>query len=297
MWLGDDEHDAGIRMPAAARARMVSSTSGWRASMGWAIRSGCWRSVRAARRRRRAYTRNAAPFLGEIATGADGHCISGFKAWTGSGARSASGSASRSWRRRPCRSPAGSLRLSPAASAALTVATPFLQQGRRRRAGRARRAVRSAGWFDVPGAGRRRRRRPRRVRRDDELNGFRGGRRAEWPRGRRRVERLRRGRRPRTASMPTTNCSGFGADDELDGFAADEDAPWLRRRRDSNGFAATDLDGFADDELEGLGDEDSDERLRARPRRERRRRLRPRRPRETPAFSPSPNAPMWAPLW
>jgi hypothetical protein len=23
----------------------------------------------------------------------------------------------------------------------------------------------------------------------------------------------------------------------------------------------------------------------------------PERPRETPAFSPSPNAPMWAPLW
>ena len=74
----------------------------------------------------------------------------------------------------------------------------------------------------------------------------------------------------------------------LDGMDADE----------LNGFAAgDDLDGFADDELNGFAD---DERMSGYVRDGRINGIegyRPDGPPSTPAFSPAPNAPMWAPLW
>jgi hypothetical protein len=81
--------------------------------------------------------------------------------------------------------------------------------------------------------------------------------------------------------------SGFAAMDPLDGIDADE----------LNGYAADDLDGFADDELNGFAD---DERMSGYVRDGRINGIegyRPDGPPTTPAFSPAPNAPMWAPLW
>ena len=82
--------------------------------------------------------------------------------------------------------------------------------------------------------------------------------------------------------------SGYGAMDPLDGMDADE----------LNGFAAgDDLDGFADDELNGFAD---DELMSGYVRDGRVNGIegyRPDDPPSTPAFSPAPNAPMWAPLW
>ncbi len=85
-----------------------------------------------------------------------------------------------------------------------------------------------------------------------------------------------------------SDLSGYGAMEPLDGMDADE----------LNGFAAgDDLDGFADDELNGFAD---DERMSGYVRDGRINGIegyRPDGPPSTPAFSPAPNAPMWAPLW
>ena len=133
-------------------------------------------------------------------------------------------------------------------------------------------ATSSTGW---------RRRRTERASADDELNGF----------------------------AADDELNGLAADDELNGFAADEDLNGFGAEDELNGLRADDeLNGFAADEdlngirpttsFSGIGDEDATMNgYVRRPRREWRRRLHPERPRQTPAFSPSPNAPMWAPIW
>ena len=74
--------------------------------------------------------------------------------------------------------------------------------------------------------------------------------------------------------------SGYGVTDPLDGMNADE----------LNGFAADDeLNGFADDELmSGYVRDGGVNGIEG---------YRPDEPPSTPAFSPAPNTPMWAPLW
>lgn len=90
--------------------------------------------------------------------------------------------------------------------------------------------------------------------------------------------------------------SGFGAMEPLDGMDADE-LNGLAAGDDLDGFADDELNGFADDELRGIGD---DERMSGYVRDGRINGIdgyRPDGPPKTPAFSPAPNAPMWAPLW
>jgi len=107
------------------------------------------------------------------------------------------------------------------------------------------------------------------------------------------------------------------ADDELNGFADDE-LNGFGAEDDLRGFAAGDehVDGIAADELDGIGAEDDlhgfaaadeingvgeDERTMSGYVRDQGMSgvdgFIPDRPRETPTFSPSPHAPMWAPLW
>ena len=99
--------------------------------------------------------------------------------------------------------------------------------------------------------------------------------------------------------------NGFGTGDELYGIGAEPDLngygamePLGMDADEPNGFAAgDDLDGFADDELNGFAD---DERMSGYVRDGRVNGIegyRPDEPPSTPAFSPAPNAPMWAPLW
>jgi hypothetical protein len=91
--------------------------------------------------------------------------------------------------------------------------------------------------------------------------------------------------------------SGFAATDPLDGIGADE-LNGFAAADDLDGFAAADeLNGFADDDLRGIGDDDRMSgyvRDRGINGIEGYRRDTPPR---TPAFSPAPHAPMWAPLW
>ena len=90
--------------------------------------------------------------------------------------------------------------------------------------------------------------------------------------------------------------NGFAAMDPLDGMDADE-LNGFAASDDLDGFAADDLNGFADEELRGIGD---DERMSGYVRDGRLNGIegyRPDAPPATPAFSPAPNAPMWAPLW
>jgi hypothetical protein len=90
--------------------------------------------------------------------------------------------------------------------------------------------------------------------------------------------------------------NGVAAMDPLDGMDADE-LNGLAAGHDLDGFAADELNGFADDELRGIGD---DEQMSGYVRDGRISGIegyRPDGPPSTPAFSPSSNAPMWAPLW
>ena len=82
---------------------------------------------------------------------------------------------------------------------------------------------------------------------------------------------------------------GFSAAEDLDGFGAGEELYGFAASEDMNGFEADDeLNGFADDAMDGYLPDRGVSGMDA---------FVPERPRETPAFSPSPNAPMWAPLW
>jgi len=90
--------------------------------------------------------------------------------------------------------------------------------------------------------------------------------------------------------------NGFAAMDPLDGMDADE-LNGYAAGDDLDGLANDELNGFADDELRGIGD---DERMSGYVRDGRINGIegyRPDGPPSTPAFSPAPNAPMWAPLW
>lgn len=108
--------------------------------------------------------------------------------------------------------------------------------------------------------------------------------------------------------------NGFAASDELNGMGAEPDLSGLAALEpldgidaderhgfaagdDLDGVAADDLNGIAEDDLPGIGD---DERMSGYVRTGGINGIegyRPDGPPRTPAFSPSPNAPMWAPLW
>jgi hypothetical protein len=293
MWFGDNDTMQGYGCSGGC-----AGTDGhlyqWREGVdGLGNPVGCWWRV-SSQGLLPAYVRNRSPFLGQVAQGPDGHMYQWVQGVDGLG------SPFGFWRRlaRRLRSAAQTAlpiarRLAPfvpGGAAALTAATPFLRQvgveganglgalyeapdGSMYQvqgidAGDELEGLAADDELNGLGA-------------DDELNGF----------------------------AADDELNGFAADDELNGLAADEELNGLQADEDLNGFGADeelnglhadeDLNGFAaDEELQGLADEDPTMSGYVRDRgmsgvdgfqRER--------PPQTPAFSPSPNAPMWAPLW
>jgi hypothetical protein len=285
MWLGDDDTMQGFGCPGGCQGTDGHLYQWVEGVDGLGNPVGCWRRVRR-QAPVQAYVRNAAPFLGQIAEGADGHMYEWVQGVDGLG------SPFGFWKRlrRGIRSLAKrALPIArqfapfvPGASAALTAASPFLRQvgvsgpdglGALYEApdGSMYQVQGIDAGDDLDG-----------LAADDELNGLAAD---EDLNGLAADDEL-------NGLAVDEELNGFGADDELNGLAADEDL---------NGFGADDeLNGFAaaDDELQGMGDDDQTMSGYVR-----NASLNgvdgfyPERPPQTPAFSPSPHAPMWAPLW
>ena len=283
MWLGDDNAMQGFSDTEGTDGQLYQWVEG---IDGLGNPVGCWRRVQG-QAPQAPYTRSAAPLLGEIAEGPDGNMYQWVQGVDGLG------SAFGFWKRlRKLRKivkkamPLARMAASfvPGASAALTVASPFL-----RKVGVAGADGLGAlyeapdgAMYQVQG-----------IDANDDLDGFADD--------------------DLNGLEADDELNGLDADDELSGFASGEELNGLEADDELNGFAADDdlrgfaddalqaadeLDGFADDAaMDGFGDQEMmngyvrdrgvsgiDAFI-------------PERPRETPAFSPSPNAPMWAPLW
>ena len=275
MWFGEDNTMQGFGGPEGTDGQLYQWVEGID-GLGNAV--GYWQRVKG-QAAQAPYTRNAAPFLGEIAEGGDGHMYQWVQGVDGLG------SAFGFWKRlkKLAKKALPVARwvapFVPGASAALTVASPFLKKvGVAGPDGLgALYAAPDGSMYQVQG-----------VNAGDDLNGF--------------------GADDDLNGLEADDeLNGLGADDELNGFAAAEELNGLEADDELNGFAADeelrgfaaadDLNGFADDDIRGIDAEDTmngyvrdrgvngvDAFI-------------PERPRETPAFSPSPNAPMWAPLW
>ena len=291
MWLGDDNTMQGFGGPEGTDGQLYQWVEGID-GLGNAV--GCWRRVRG-QAPQSPYTRSAAPFLGEIAEGPDGNMYQWVQGVDGLG------SAFGFWKRLKklakkamplARIAAGFV---PGGTAALTVASPFLKKvGVAGPDGLgALYAAPDGSMYQVQG-----------VDAGDNVDGF----------GAEELQGLEAGDELNGLEADELNgfdagdeLSGFDAGDELNGFAAGEELNGLEADElngfgageELNGFAADDqMNGFAaGDEMSGIGAEDAmsgyvrdrgvsgvDAFV-------------PDRPRQTPAFSPSPNAPMWAPLW
>jgi hypothetical protein len=274
MWFGDDNTMQGLGGPEGTDGQLYQWVEGID-GLGNAV--GCWRCVK--RQAGQApYVRNAAPFFGEIADGGDGHMYQWVQGVDGLG--SAFGFWKRLKRLAKKALPLARVAASfvPGGSAALTVASPFLKKvGVEGPDGLgALYAAPDGSMYQVQG-----------VDAGDDLNGFS----ADELQGLEAGDEL-------NGFEANDDLSGFGADDELNGLEADDELHGFAADDDLHGFAADDdLHGLADDDIRGIGDENMvngyvrdrgvngvDAFI-------------PERPRETPAFSPSPNAPRWAPLW
>ena len=242
MWLGQDDTMQGFGCPAAARARTVSSISGCRASMGWAIRSAAGGRRRARQRRRTVRAQRGAVPRRDRGRRRRDTCISGCRASTDSAARSASGSGSSASRSGPCRSRRELAPFVPGGVRGAHGGDAVPETGRHRRDWTSsarctqRRMVRCTRFrASTPATtstgsptttstalptmncrSRGRRRAEGLSAADDELNGFGDGEELSGFGGRRRA---------RAVSRPVTDevSNGFAADDELDGFADDDD--------------------------------------------------------------------------
>jgi hypothetical protein len=291
MWLGQDDSMQGLGCPGGCHGtdgnlyQWVQGVDGLGASVGY------WRRMHSLTPNA-AYARNSAPFLGQIAEGGDGNLYQWVQSVDGLG------NPVGFWKRLKRRVKRFAQRALPIArqfapffpggAAALTAATPFLRQaglGGPDGLGALYEAP-DGSMYQVQGIdagddldG---------LEADDELSGL-------------SEDELQ-------GLAADEELSGFGADDELNGFAADdelsgfgaEDAlDGIDAGDELEGFAADeDLSGFADDDLQGIDDDEGgvngyvrdagmsgmDGFI-------------PDLPRQTPAFNPSPNAPMWAPIW
>jgi hypothetical protein len=287
MWLGQDDTMQGVGCPGGcqgADGRLYEWVQG---VDGLGTPVGYWRQATGVQPGA-PYVRNRAPFLGDVAEAADGQLYQWVQGVDGLG------NAVGFWKRLKRlakRALPIAQRLAPfvpGASAALTAATPFLKHAGIAGLGEvgALYAADDGSLYQVQGIdadesldG---------LAADDELNGLSDD------------ELL--------GLEADDELQGFGAGDDLEGFADADDLHGIGADADLEGFAADDplegvgadeLDGFAaGDELEGLADDESPMSGYVRdsgtsgvegyvqdaaPR--------------TPTFTPSPNAPMWAPLW
>ena len=230
------------------------------------------------------YARNAAPFFGEIAEAADGNLYQWVQGVDGLGSPFGFWKRIKRFAKRALPIVQKIAPFVPGGAAALTAATPFLKHAGIAGLGEigALYAAPDGSLYQVQG-----------VDADHELQGL-----ADDDLNGIADEELR--------GLSEDELRGLEADDELSGFGEGEDLNGLAAGDELNGYAAGDeLDGFADDELNGFADDElrgigDDERMSGYLRDGRINGIegyRPDGPPSTPAFSPAPNAPMWAPLW
>lgn len=300
MWLGDDDTMQGFGCPGGC-----AGTDGhlyqWREGVdGLGNPVGCWWRV-SSQGVLPAYSRRTAPFLGEIAEGSDGQLYQWVQGVDGLG------SSFGFWRklaRRVRKVAKAALPIArriapfvPGGAAALTAATPFLRQvGVEGVNGLgALYEAPDGSLYQVQGIGE-----------GDELDGLSAD--------------------DELDGLSQDELQGLAADDELNGLAADEELDGLAADEELNGFAADDelsglaaedeLNGIAADEelngiaaddelngiaaaedLDGIGDDEMTMSGYVRDRMNGIEGYQRERPPRTPAFSPSPSAPMWTPIW
>ena len=293
MWLGDDNTMQGFDAAEGTDGQLYQWVEG---IDGLGNPVGCWRVVQG-QAPQAAYARNSATFLGDIAEGQDGNMYQWVQGVDGLGSTVGFWKKIRGFVKKTMPLARMAASFIPGGSATMMAATPFL-----RKVGVAGAdglgalyAAPDGAMYQVEGVdagddlngfaaddlnG---------LEADDELNGFGAGDELD---GFGAGDEL-------DGFNAADELSGFDAGEELNGFGAGEDLNGFAAGDDMNGFEANDeLNGFgADDAVNGFGDQDLmngyvrdrgvsgiDAFV-------------PDRPRETPAFSPSPNAPMWAPLW
>jgi hypothetical protein len=300
MWLGDDDTMQGIGCSGGC-----AGTDGhlyqWREGVdGLGNPVGCWWRV-SSQGTLPAYSRRTAPFLGEIAEGSDGQLYQWVQGVDGLGGSFGF------WRKLAKRLRSAAQRalpiarrlapFVPGASAALTAATPFLRQvGVEGISGLgALYEAPDGSMYQVQGIGA-----------GDELDGFAAD---DELNGFAADDEL-------NGLAADDELNGFGADEELNGFAADDELNGLAADDELNGFAADDelngfgaddelnglaadedLNGIGEDELQGIGDDDATMNGYVRDGVSGIDAFERERPPQTPAFAPSPSAPMWTPLW
>ena len=283
MWLGDDNTMQGFEGTEGTDGQLYQWVEG---IDGLGNPVGCWRIVQG-QAPQSPYTRNSATFLGEIAEGSDGNMYQWVQGVDGLG--NALGFWKRIRRFVKQTMPLARMAASfvPGGSAALTAATPFLRKvGVAGADGLGALYEASDGsMYQVQGVdagddldgfadddlnG---------LEADDELNGFGADDELNGLGAGDELNGFAAGEELDGFSA-AEDLNGFGAGEELNGFAADDDISGFEANDDLNGFADDAMDGYLPDR--GMSGVDA---------------FVPERRPETPMFSPSPNAPMWAPLW
>ena len=311
MWLGQDESMQGAGCPGGcqgADGRLYEWVQG---VDGLGTTVGYWRPT-IAQPPGAPYVRNNAPFLGEIAQAADGQLYQWVEGVDGLGNPVGLWKRFKSLAKRALPIAQRLAPFVPGGAAALTAATPFLKHAGIAGLGEIGalyaapdgslyqvQGIDAADSIDGLGA-------------DDELNGLSD----DELRGLEADDELRGfgAGDDLDGFSDTDDLRGMGAEgdlngfsanepfegidaDELHGFSAADDLNGFSAPDELNGFSATvDLEGLSDVELQGLSDDEMSGYVQesgtsgvdgyA-----------PDAPPRTPMFSPSPNAPMWSPLW
>jgi len=258
MWFGEDDTIQGFDSGTDGNLyQWVQGVDG----LGNAV--GCWRRVRG-QAQMAPYTRRTAPFLGDIAMGPDGQRYQWVQGVDGLGSPFGFWKSLRKLAKRGLKVARPFASFIPGASAALTVASPFLRKvGVEGPDGLgALYEAPDGSMYQVQGIGA-----------GDDLDGLADD------------DELR--------GLSEDELQGLADDDELNGFGAEDDL---------SGFAADEeLQGIdAEDAIEGLHAEDADSMMSGYVRDAGMNGVegfRPDEPRQTPNFSPSGNPPMWSPLW
>jgi len=229
------------------------------------------------------YVRNRAPFLGDVAQAADGQLYQWVEGVDGLGNAFGFWKKLKKLAKRALPIAQKLAPFVPGASAALTVATPFLKQAGIAGLGEigALYAAEDGSLYQVQGIDADEginglgadddlnglsEDELRGLEADDELRGFGAGNDLD---GFESADDLQ--------GIGAEDLNGFAANDSIDGIDADE----------LNGFAATDLDGFSED-VSGYVQDSGMSAVEG---------YLPDGPPRTPTFAPAPNAPMWSPLW
>lgn len=301
MRLGQDEAMQGVGCPGGCQGaegqlyEWVQGVDGLGTPVGyWRPRSGTQPGA--------PYVRNDAPFLGEIAQAADGQLYQWVQGVDGLGSPFGFWKRIKSLARRALPIARRLAPFVPGASAALTMATPFLKQAGIAGLGEvgALYAAPDGSLYQVQGVD------AENIEglEDDDLRGFADdelrGLEDDELQGLEADDELNGvgASEDLDGVGDADDLNGISAQDELDGFSADEGIEGLDAD-ELDGLAMTDeLSGLADDELQGFGDDA--EPMNGYVQEPGVRGVEgygPDNPPQTPTFSPAPNAPMWAPLW